>query len=59
MYLTIPVRPVMSAKFSGLKNYVAVDDQSETSFLISRGTLPQQPVFVSFIHRTDFGRASG
>jgi len=31
---------------------VAVDDQSEFSFLISQGTLPWQPIFVGCIHTT-------
>jgi len=33
---------------------MAVDDQSEISFLIPQGTLPWQPVFVAFIHRTTY-----
>jgi len=31
-----------------------VDDQPEIIFSPSRGTLPWQPVFVGFIHSTDF-----
>jgi len=33
---------------------VAVDDQSEISFSIPRGMLPWQPIFASFIRRTEF-----
>ena len=33
---------------------MAVDDQSEISFLIPQGTLPWQPVFVAFIHRNTY-----
>ena len=38
---------------------VAVDDQREISFSIPQGPLPWQPIFVGFIHRTDFRHASG
>jgi len=32
---------------------MAVDDQSEISFAITQWTLPWQPIFPGFIHRTD------
>ena len=38
---------------------MAVDGQSEIRFSILEGTLSWQPIFVSFIHRTDFCHASG
>jgi len=38
---------------------MAVEDQSEISFSNPRGTLPWQPIFVGFIHRTNFRHASG
>jgi len=38
---------------------MAVDDQCEISILVLQGTLPWQPIFVGFIHRTDFRHASG
>ena len=37
---------------------MAVDDQSETSFSISKETWPWQTVFVVFIHRNEFRHAT-
>jgi len=67
LFLMIPVRPIISKiveiyrtdirQIIGIGRTLVVDDKSD--FLISRVTLPWQPLFVDFIHRTDFRHASG
>jgi len=59
--LTIPFRPMIFDSYrTDLRQIfrvgrtIAVDDQSEISFSIPHGTLPWQPIFVSFIRRTKF-----
>jgi len=53
LFLPIPARPIISqsngpifAKFSGLVK-LWLYDQPETSFSVSQGTLPWQPIVVS------------
>jgi len=66
--LTISVKPILKnlAYQTDLVQIVlvgrtmSVDDQSEISFFsILQGTLPRQPIFGGFIHRTDFRYTSG
>jgi len=54
--LTISVRIIIStftgpifAKLAVVGRIIAVDDQSEISFSLSRGTLPRQPISVGLI----------
>jgi len=56
LLLTIPFRPIIYRtdlrQIFRVGRTMAVDDQSEVSFSIPQGTLPQQPIFVGFIRRT-------
>jgi len=62
LFLTISVRPTIStstgpifARFTGLLDLWLLMISQKVVFSIPQGTLPRQPKFVGFIHRTEFG----